>query len=169
QSQATLARFLGTLREAQERLGARHGRRCPLLLKIAPDLSLQELDAISDAVLEAGIDGVVCTNTTVARDAVDGHVHAHQAGGLSGAPLLQRSTEVLRGMRARIGDKVPLVGVGGITQGAHAAGKIAVGATLVQFYSGMVYRGPGLVAECVEAIRAQAASQPSQQAGPPPA
>ncbi|MBA8884811.1 dihydroorotate dehydrogenase [Dokdonella fugitiva] len=153
QEEETLKRFIGTLREAQERLGAQHGRRKPMLLKIAPDLAEAELDAIADVLRAARIDGVICTNTTIDHGAVAGHRHAEEAGGLSGAPLFGRSTEVLRGMHARLGDTVPLVGVGGILRGADAAAKISAGATLVQFYSGMVYRGPALVAECVEAIR----------------
>jgi dihydroorotate dehydrogenase len=134
-------------------LAAIHGKRRPLLLKIAPDLDETELDAIATAVLAAGIDGVVCTNTTVERAAVAGHRHAGEAGGLSGAPLFQRSTAVLAGMRQRLGEDVPLVGVGGILEGADAAAKLRAGAALVQFYSGMVYRGPALVGECVEAMR----------------
>ncbi|MGN6518294.1 MAG: quinone-dependent dihydroorotate dehydrogenase [Dokdonella sp.] len=153
QEEETLKRFIGALREAQERLGAQHGRRKPMLLKIAPDLAEAELDAIADVLRAARIDGVICTNTTIDRGAVAGHRHADEAGGLSGAPLFARSTEVLRGMRARLGDAIPLVGVGGILRGADAAAKVAAGATLVQFYTGMVYRGPALVGECVEAIR----------------
>ena len=157
QEEETLRRFVGTLREAQERLGAQHGRRKPMLLKIAPDLSETELDAIAAVLASARIDGVICTNTTIERAAVAGHPRANEAGGLSGAPLFAKSTAVLRGMYARLGDSVPLVGVGGILRGADAAAKLDAGAVLVQFYTGMVYRGPGLVAECVEAIRARGA------------
>ena len=153
QEEETLKRFIGTLRDAQERLGAKHGRRKPMLLKIAPDLAEAELDAIADVLRAARIDGVICTNTTIDRAAVAGHRHAAEAGGLSGAPLFARSTAVLRGMHERLGDAVPLIGVGGIVRGADAAAKLDAGATLVQFYSGMVYRGPALVGECVEAIR----------------
>jgi dihydroorotate dehydrogenase len=153
QEEETLKRFIGTLRDAQERLGAKHGRRKPMLLKIAPDLAETELDAIADVLRAARIDGVICTNTTVDRAAVAGHRHAAEAGGLSGAPLFARSTAVLRGMHERLGDAVPLIGVGGIVRGANAAAKLEAGATLVQFYSGMVYRGPALIGECVEAIR----------------
>ena len=156
QEEETLRRFVGTLREAQERLGAKHGRRKPMLLKIAPDLAETELDAIAAVLAAARIDGVICTNTTIDRAAVAGHRHANEAGGLSGAPLFAKSTAVLRGLHERLGDAVPLVGVCGILRGADAAAKLDAGAMLVQFYSGMVYRGPALVAECVEAIRARA-------------
>lgn len=156
QEEETLKRFVGTLREAQERLAARHGARKPMLLKIAPDLSEAELDAIADVLLHAGVDGLICTNTTIDRSAVAGHRHAAEAGGLSGKPVFAKSTEVLRGMARRLGGRIPLIGVGGIVGGDDAAAKIAAGATLVQFYTGLVYRGPGLIGDCVEAIRARA-------------
>ena len=154
QEEETLKRFIGTLREAQERLGAQHGRK-PMLLKIAPDLSEPELDAIADVLLAAGIDGVICTNTTIDRSTVAGARHAQETGGLSGKPLFAKSTAVLRGMALRLGGKIPLIGVGGILSGADAAAKIDVGASLVQFYSGFIYRGPPLIGESVEAIRAR--------------
>jgi dihydroorotate dehydrogenase len=162
QDHETLRRFIGTLREAQERLGAQHGARTPMLLKIAPDLSDAELDTMTDTLLAAGIDGVICTNTTVDRAAVADDPHGNEAGGLSGKPLFARATAVLRGMAARLGTGIPLVGVGGILDGSDAAEKRAAGATLVQLYSGLVYRGPRLIAECVEEIRRQ---QESAHAG----
>jgi dihydroorotate dehydrogenase len=158
QEEATLKRLLGTLREAQERLASQHGQRKPMLLKIAPDLSDPELDAIADVLLATGMDGLICTNTTIDRSVVAGARHAEQAGGLSGKPLFARSTAVLRGMAQRLGGKIPLVGVGGILGGADAAAKIDAGASLVQFYSGFVYHGPELIGSCVEAIRARRAS-----------
>ena len=153
QQEETLRRFVGTLREAQERLGAKHGARKPMLLKIAPDLSEAELDAIAEVLLAAGIDGLICTNTTIDRAGVVGDRRAHETGGLSGRPLLQKSTAVLRGMAQRLGGRIPLVGVGGVSRGADAVAKLDAGATLVQFYTGLVYRGPALVGDCVEAIR----------------
>jgi dihydroorotate dehydrogenase len=155
QEEATLRRFIETLREAQERLGSQAGKRKPMLLKIAPDLSEAELDGIADVLLGAGVDGLICTNTTIDHAAVASDPHGNETGGLSGRPLYARSTEVLRGMRRRLGDRIPIVGVGGILDGADAAGKIDAGASLVQIYSGMVYRGPALIAECVEEIRRQ--------------
>jgi len=154
QEEETLKRFIGSLRERQEQLAAQHGARKPMLLKIAPDLSEAELDSIAEVLLAARIDGLICTNTTIDRSTVAGAPHAEEAGGLSGKPLFKKATSVLRGMRQRLGDAVPLIGVGGIVRGADAAAKIDAGADLVQFYSGMVYRGPALIGECVEAIRA---------------
>jgi dihydroorotate dehydrogenase len=159
QEEETLKRFIGTLREAQERLAAKHGARKPMLLKIAPDLADAELDGVADVLLASGIDGLICTNTTIDRAAVAGAKHADESGGLSGKPLFAKSTAVLRGMAARLGGRVPLVGVGGIVTGADAAAKIEAGASLVQFYTGMVYRGPALIGECVEAIRAREAAR----------
>jgi len=153
QEEETLKRFIGTLREAQEKLAAQHGARKPMLLKIAPDLGDAELDAIASVLLAAGIDGLICTNTTIDRSTIAGATHAEEAGGLSGKPLFNKATSVLHGMAQRLGGKIPLVGVGGILSGADAAAKIAAGAKLVQFYSGMIYRGPELIRECVDAIR----------------
>jgi len=157
QEEETLRRFVGTLREAQERLAGQHGTRKPMLLKIAPDLSEAELDGIAQVLLTARIDGVICTNTTIDRSAIAGATHAEEAGGLSGKPLFEKATSVLRGMAKRFGAKIPLVGVGGILSGADAAAKMAAGANLVQFYSGMVYRGPELIRECVDAIKTASA------------
>jgi dihydroorotate dehydrogenase len=158
QQEETLRRFLGALVEAGERLAGRHGGRKPLLLKIAPDLDEAELDAIAEVVAASRIDGLICTNTTLDRALVAGARHAEEAGGLSGKPLFAKATEVLRGMSQRLGPKVPLVGVGGIVCGADAAAKVAAGARLVQFYTGMVYHGPGLIGASVDAIRARLAS-----------
>jgi dihydroorotate dehydrogenase len=153
QEEETLRRFIGTLRERQESLAARHGARKPMLLKIAPDLAEIELDAIAEVLLAAQVDGLICTNTTIARDAIAGARHADEAGGLSGAPLLARANAVLSGMARRLGGKVPLIGVGGIVDGGAAVSKIDAGASLVQFYTGLVFRGPALIAESVDAIR----------------
>jgi dihydroorotate dehydrogenase len=155
QEEATLRRFIETLREVQERLGSQAGARKPMLLKIAPDLGETELDGIADVLRATGIDGVICTNTTIDRSAVAGDPHGQEAGGLSGKPLFARSTGVLRGMRARLGPDVPIVGVGGILDGSDAVEKLDAGANLVQVYSGLIYRGPALVGECVNEIRRQ--------------
>jgi dihydroorotate dehydrogenase len=155
QEEATLRRFISVLREAQERLGSQHGRRKPMLLKIAPDLGEAELDAIAEVLLHTGIDGVICSNTTIDHAAVADDPHGNEAGGLSGKPLFDRSTAVLAGMHRRLQDRVPLIGVGGILDGSDAAEKMEMGASLVQLYSGLIYRGPPLVAECVNEIRRQ--------------
>ena len=157
QEEETLKRFIGTLREAQERLAAQHGMRKPMLLKIAPDLGEAELDGIADVLIAARIDGLICTNTTIDRIEIGGARYAEEAGGLSGKPLMQKSTSVLHGMAQRLGGKIPLIGVGGILASDDAAAKIAAGASLVQFYTGMIYRGPALIRECVEALRARTA------------
>jgi dihydroorotate dehydrogenase len=149
----SLRRLVGSLVETAQQLAAQHGKRTPLLLKIAPDLDEAALDDIADVLLASGIDGVVCTNTTVDHGAVATHRHGGEAGGLSGRPLFTKSTEVLRGMATRLDGRLALIGVGGILDGADAAAKIEAGATLVQFYTGMVYRGPDLVRDSVEAIR----------------
>ena len=155
QEEATLRRFIETLREAQERLGSQSGARKPMLLKIAPDLADAELDGIAEVLRSTGIDGVICTNTTIDRSAVADAPHGQESGGLSGRPLFARSTAVLRGMRARLGTGMPIVGVGGIVEGADAAEKLEAGANLVQIYSGLIYRGPRLIGECVDEIRRQ--------------
>ncbi|HEX3895108.1 MAG TPA: quinone-dependent dihydroorotate dehydrogenase [Rudaea sp.] len=155
QEEETLTRFIGTLREAQERLASKHGRK-PMLLKIAPDLGDAELDGMAAVLLDAGIDGVICTNTTIDHSRVQGAPHAEETGGLSGKPLFDKATSVLRKMTDRIGRKIPVVGVGGILSGADAVAKMDAGASLVQFYTGMIYRGPNLIEECVESIRKRA-------------
>jgi len=153
QHEEQLWRFLGTLRERQEDLAAEFGERRPMLVKIAPDLDDEAVDRIGEIMNLARVDGVIATNTTIARDAVAGDPRAGEAGGLSGRPLYGKSTAVLRRLRARLNDSIPVIGVGGILSGADAAGKVAAGAALVQVYTGMVYRGPALIGEAVEAIR----------------
>lgn len=159
QEERVLSRFVGTLREAQERLAAQHGTRKPMLLKIAPDLTEAEMDGIAEVATATGIDGLVCTNTTIDHAAVTAHRHGGEAGGVSGRPVFERSTAVLRGMATRLGPRVPLVGVGGILAGGDAVAKLRAGARLVQFYTGMIYRGPALIGECVAALRDASASR----------
>ena len=151
----SMRRLVAALIEMREKLAARHGKRKPVLLKIAPDLDEAQMDAIASALAGSGIDGLICTNTTVDRAGVSGAPHADEPGGLSGKPLFQQSTAVLRGMARRLDDTIPLVGVGGVLAGGDAADKITAGAKLVQIYSGMIYRGPWLITECVEEIRRQ--------------
>ncbi|MGH8030932.1 MAG: quinone-dependent dihydroorotate dehydrogenase [Luteimonas sp.] len=153
QEEQALRRLVGILREAQERLGAQHGKRVPMLVKVAPDLSDDDIDAAARVLGDLQVDGVIATNTTVSRIAVQQHPLARETGGLSGEPLMNKSTAVLRMLRTRLPDAIPLIGVGGILSGADAAKKTAAGAQLVQTYTGLVYRGPALIGECVEAIR----------------
>ena len=153
QEEQALRQLIGALRESQEELGAQHGKRVPMLVKIAPDLSDEDIDAVARVLRDLSVDGVIATNTTVSRISVQEHRLAHETGGLSGSPLLGQSTMVLRKLRTRLPDSIPVIGVGGILSGADAVAKMAAGAAMVQFYTGMVYRGPELVPECVEAIR----------------
>ena len=153
QEERALRRLAGELREAQERLASAHRRRVPLLVKIAPDMSDGDIDATARVLGDLDVDGVIATNTTVSRLAVQDDPLAHESGGLSGAPLMDKSTAVLRMLRTRLPDHIPLIGVGGILSGADAAKKTAAGAQLVQLYTGLVYRGPALIGECVDAIR----------------
>lgn len=168
QEEQALRRLVGTLREAQERLGARHGKRVPMLVKVAPDLSDDDVDAAGRVLSDLQVDGVVATNTTVSRAGVQDDPRAAEAGGLSGAPLMEPATAVLRRLRSRLPESIPMVGVGGILSGADAAKKMAAGAHLVQLYTGLVYRGPVLVAECVDAMRRRKEA-PSRGTLPPDA
>src|SRR5690606_32695972 len=118
--------------EAQEKLAAQHGKRVPVLVKVAPDLSDNDIDAAARVLSDLAVDGVIATNTTIDRSRIQGMNDADEAGGLSGAPLMPQSTFVLRRLRARLPESIPLVGVGGILSGADAVAKMAAGATLVQ-------------------------------------
>jgi len=152
QSVAPLAALLGALKLEQLALAQRHGRYVPLAVKIAPDLDADAIGAIARVLIERRIDGVIATNTTLARDGVAGVPHADEAGGLSGRPLFARSTAALATLAQALDGALPIIGVGGISSGADARAKIDAGATLVQIYTGLIYRGPALVAECVEAL-----------------
>ncbi|MBA3486772.1 MAG: quinone-dependent dihydroorotate dehydrogenase [Lysobacter sp.] len=170
QEEQSLRRVIGVLREAQERLGSQHGKRVPMLVKIGPDLSDHDIQAAARVLGALQVDGVIATNTlatnnTVVRTGIEGTRYANEAGGLSGRPLMGQSTTVLRMMRTRLPDSIPLIGVGGILAGVDAATKMAAGASLVQCYTGLVYRGPELVRECVDAIRRRKEA-PSRGAAP---
>lgn len=150
---AALEQLLSSLKTEQGRLAAEFGRYVPLVVKIAPDLGDADLPAVGQALRQHGIDGVIATNTTFSRAGVEGLAHAAQAGGLSGAPLLERSTAVVRQLAAILDGQVPIIAAGGIMSGADAAAKLAAGASLVQIYTGFIYRGPPLVREVVQALR----------------
>ncbi|HQC72745.1 MAG TPA: quinone-dependent dihydroorotate dehydrogenase [Candidatus Competibacteraceae bacterium] len=150
---AALEQLLSSLKTEQGRLAAEFGRYVPLVVKIAPDLGDADLPAVGQALRQHGIDGVIATNTTFSRAGVEGLAHAEQAGGLSGAPLLERSTAVVRQLAAILEGQVPIIAAGGIMSGADAAAKLAAGASLVQIYTGFIYRGPPLVREVVQALR----------------
>jgi len=124
-----------------------------MFLKIAPDLDTADIDLIADLLMEFGIDAIIATNTTIARDAVQGMEHGQEAGGLSGAPVRAASNQVIKTLKARLGNTLPIIGVGGILSGADAREKIMAGASLVQLYTGLIYKGPDLVNECAKALR----------------
>jgi dihydroorotate dehydrogenase len=148
-----LVRLLSALREERERLADRHGRRVPLALKIAPDLEATQVSAIADLLMAYGIDAVIATNTTTARETVAELPYGHEAGGLSGAPLTARAQQISAQPAAALRGAVPIIGVGGIMDGADAAARIGAGASLVQLYTGLVYAGPALIGDCIDAIR----------------
>jgi len=148
-----LRELLGTLDEARKRLSDRYGVRKPLFLKIAPDLDLEDINLIADLLMEFHIDAVIATNTTISRDAVQGMEFATEAGGLSGAPVRNASNVVIKALKVRLGSQLPIIGVGGILSGADAREKIVSGASLIQLYTGLIYRGPDLVNECAKALR----------------
>ncbi len=150
---AAFERLLDTLKTEQQRLATAQGRYVPLAVKIAPDLADEDLVTVGQALIKHEIDGVIATNTTFSRAGVAGLPHAHETGGLSGAPLQERSTAVVRQLAAILAGKVPIIAAGGILSGADAAAKIAVGASLVQLYTGFIYRGPELVSEAIKALR----------------
>lgn len=144
--------MLAALRERQQRLVDRHKRYVPLALKIAPDLDDLQIETIAAKLRAHAIDAVIATNTTVSRDAVAGMRHAQEAGGLSGAPVLEASNRVIRALRALLPAGYPIIGVGGVMSADDACSKIVAGATLVQVYTGLIYRGPALVRECAIAL-----------------
>ncbi|GAB7129353.1 quinone-dependent dihydroorotate dehydrogenase [Silvimonas sp. JCM 19000] len=149
-----LSNLLATLKLKQEMLADKHGRYVPLALKIAPDLDAHQIQEVADRLVKHQIDAVIATNTTLSRVGVEHHKHGAEAGGLSGAPVRAKSTSVIRDLAAALKGEVPIIGVGGIESGDDAVEKIHAGATLVQLYSGLIYKGPNLVEECAEAIAA---------------
>ncbi len=152
----SLRQLLEALRVRQGYLTEQHGRRVPLAIKIAPDMSDEETVLVARALLETGMDAVIATNTTLSRVGVEGLAHADEAGGLSGAPVRDKSTHTVRLLAGELGGRLPIIAAGGITEGVHAADKIAAGASLVQIYSGFIYKGPALIREAVDAIAARA-------------
>ena len=152
QSAAALEKLLSALKAEQTKLAKQHKKSVPLLLKIAPDLDGAEIKNIAALLLQYAFEGAIATNTTLARDAVAGHRLAGEAGGLSGRPLFSPSTDVLRQMVKALKGNIPVIGVGGILSAADAKQKMAAGASLVQLYTGFIYQGPALIAECAGAI-----------------
>ena len=151
QGASELDALLGELKSRQTALADRHGRYVPLALKIAPDLDPGQIANIADALKRHRIDAVIATNTTLGREGIESSPLAAEAGGLSGSPLFDKSTAVIRDLAQALAGELPIIAAGGITSGARARAKIDAGAALVQLYSGLIYRGPQLVDECIEA------------------
>jgi len=152
QAERALSALLARIVAERDDLAQKHGRCVPLAVKIAPDLDDVAVNAVARLLVAHRLDGVIATNTTIARDGVAGLPHADEAGGLSGAPLRERSTAVLRILAKALDGALPIIGVGGILAATDAQQKLDAGAALVQLYTGLIYRGPDLVAECVRAL-----------------
>ncbi len=153
QGEDELGPILKRMKREQSTLADRHGKMVPLVVKIAPDLDAAQIEAIARIVVKHGIDGMIAANTTISREQVLGQPHAEESGGLSGAPVFEASNRVIRALAGHLDGALPIIGVGGIMSGADARAKIDAGASLVQFYSGLIYRGPGLIAEVARALR----------------
>jgi dihydroorotate dehydrogenase len=145
-------RLLDALMREKAKLASEHQRNVPLAVKLAPDLTDEELSAAARLLLKHGVDAVVATNTTLARDGVARSKHAQEQGGLSGTPLKARATAVVKALHAELGTRVPIIGVGGIFSAQDARDKMAAGASLVQIYSGLIYQGPTLPAQIANAL-----------------
>ena len=154
QSDAALDALLGAIAERREALATQPQRRVPVFVKIAPDLDEAQVAVIAATLQRHGMDGVIATNTTISRTAVQGMRHAQETGGLSGAPVLEASNQVIRQLRAALGSGFPIIGVGGILSADDAVSKIRAGADVVQIYTGLIYEGPALVAKAAKAIKA---------------
>lgn len=152
QEKEALSHLLATLKLEQLKLAETHGCYVPVALKIAPDLALEQVNEIADLLMAHKIDAVIATNTTLSREAVKGMKNAEEAGGLSGAPVREKSTLVIQQLSQRLQGALPIIGVGGILSGADAVEKIAAGASLVQVYSGLIYKGPKLVHEICKSL-----------------
>jgi dihydroorotate dehydrogenase len=154
QSDAALDALLGAIQTRRSELAKQHGKQVPIFVKIAPDLHEAQVQVIARTIQNNGMDGVIATNTTIARDQVAHLQHGNEAGGLSGAPVQQASNRVIAQLRAALGPKVPIIGVGGVMSGEDAIAKRQAGADLVQIYTGFIYKGPGLVTEAAKAVKA---------------
>ncbi|HSI44072.1 MAG TPA: quinone-dependent dihydroorotate dehydrogenase [Methylotenera sp.] len=152
QEKDALSSLLATLKLEQTKLAEKHVRYVPVALKIAPDLEREQVNEIADLLMEHKIDGVIATNTTLSREAVKGMKNADETGGLSGAPVREKSTVVIQQLSQRLQGALPIIGVGGILSGADAVEKIAAGASLVQVYSGLIYKGPKLVRDICKTL-----------------
>lgn len=147
-----LAKLITAIKEEQLKLQSRHGKYTPLVLKIAPDLTAEELSHIAGLLLQFEIDGVIATNTTVDRDRIAGHPLAEEAGGLSGAPVKDKATAVVKALAGELDGKIPIIAAGGIMSADDAREKFAAGASLIQLYSGLIYRGPQLLTDILRVL-----------------
>ncbi|WP_037585748.1 quinone-dependent dihydroorotate dehydrogenase [Stenoxybacter acetivorans] len=161
QSEDELQTLLGCLKNRQTQLASQHGRYVPLAVKIAPDLDEAQIAAIAEVAVQTEIDGIIATNTTIDKSALSPHSLAQENGGLSGLPVREKSNRVLRELAQHLNGKIPLIGVGGIVSAADAANKLALGASAVQVYSGLVFQGPALVHDCIRACAAVASDSSS--------
>ncbi len=143
---------MSALKEEQLKLQQKFNKYTPLVVKIAPDLNDDEITHIAKLLLEFNLDGVIATNTTISRETIQGHIHANEIGGLSGAPVKQQSTYVVAGLAAELNRKIPIIAAGGISSGRDAQDKLAAGARLVQIYSGLIYRGPQLIEDILKIL-----------------
>ncbi len=153
QSGDALTELLETLRKRQLELAEEHQHYVPLVLKVAPDLSAEDIEFIAKQLLQFKIDGLIVTNTTLSREGVENLKYADEAGGLSGAPVFEKSTACLAAFSKALDGQIPLIGVGGILSGEQALAKQDAGANLVQIYSGLIYTGPALIKDCVDALK----------------
>jgi len=156
QSPERAARLLERLQSERNILLGETGRQVPLAIKVAPDLQAREIRALSRVFLDHGLDALIATNTTVERPAVGAHPAHVEAGGLSGSPLTKGSTEVISAFHHELGDRLPIIGVGGIMSAADAAEKLSAGATLLQVYTGFIYHGPKLIRSILNSCAAPA-------------
>ena len=145
--------LLGAIKAQQQRLADIHGKHMPVAVKIAPDLEDSQIAAMAALFRKHRIDALIATNTTLARSGVEHLAHGQEGGGLSGAPLREQSTRVIKAFHSALAGELPIIGAGGILSGSDACEKIAAGADLLQIYTGIIYRGPELVRECVDAVR----------------
>ena len=158
QTDEALDHLLSALNERKQALAEQHQKQVPVFLKIAPDLDDEQITAIAQSLRKHNIDGVIATNTTLAREAVKGLPHGNETGGLSGAPVLAGSNRVIRLLRKQLGPTFPIIGVGGIMSAYDAVSKIEAGADVVQIYTGLIYKGPCLVHEIAKALKQLSAS-----------
>lgn len=147
-----IKQLLHALKEEQLKLQAEHRKYTPIAVKIAPDLNDDEIARIAGLLMEFSIDAVIATNTTIARDKIQGHVFAGESGGLSGTPLKDSATRVVKGLAAELNGKLPIIAAGGILSAEDAQEKIQAGASLVQIYSGLIYKGPQLIEEILRRL-----------------